>query len=400
MKKQILFMMFLSLAFVFAGINEVLGQSPASTIAPQELIGCDDYPLHPRPGIPYAYRVDNTENDPSNADDLRYFWWATKNPNFVDTVNVAEAQFNPDTLNKYNVGFPGELLDASSNYGVVSADASADSVVITWSAEILAATQWQANNGTDYLNASPTNKTPTFVAVMAAGTCTNNLQVFELNPTPAFTVDISVIDPDVGTAEAYGDTLSDCVDIVRAAVYNGSTIDMDYGTDTLYFEVIAANFVDKWVPTFQATAGLAGDQDFDIGWAYTLTDAVDGNFIETEVTGQALNTSITANDSIYTNLTNTVDGVSIFVRIVIHNNTYPSLISQTFTLAVDGVDSTSQWDLVNEDCTDPDAADQNDLASYTITPRPDIHDAPGETFTDDDESGNLPDEQIEKNDSN
>lgn len=110
MKKQIFILTFLSLAFVFASVNEVIGQAPASTRLPQELVGCDDYPLHPRPGIPYAYRVGNTVNDPTNQDPIRYFWWATKNPNFVDTVNVATAQFNPDTLNSATKKTPNFLI--------------------------------------------------------------------------------------------------------------------------------------------------------------------------------------------------------------------------------------------------------------------------------------------------
>lgn len=382
---------------MFAGTMKSFGQVGAqpSTRAPQELIGCDDYPLHPKAGIPYAYRVGNEANDPSNADgNISYLWWATKNPNFVDTVGVATANFNPDTLNKYNIA-SGELIATSSNYGAVG---NLDSVVITWSPEILAATEYRGSNGSDYLSASYSNPTPTFVAVMATGTCTNNIQVFELNPLPSFTVDIAGIEPGATPAAAeYGDTLTQCVDIVRKALYNGTTIDMDYGTDTMYFEVIAANFVDKWMPHFTHMGGLNGDQTFDIAWAYAMDGFATPIY---EQSGLASGAIITGGDSIYTNEPNTVDGVSIFVRIVIHNNTYasvdPALAAQVFSIAVDGQDATTQWDLVNETCVDPDAIDRNDLAYHRITPRPNVKDAPGENETIDDES-NEPNEQILKN---
>ena len=202
------------------------------------------------------------------------------------------------------------------------------------------------------------------------------------------------------------DTATQCVDIVRSAVYNSGTIDMDYGTDTLYFEVVAANFATFWYPTFQATTGsLAGDQTWDIGWAYTKPDAISGNFIEPERTGLTDAASFTAADSIYTNETTTVGGVSIYVRVVIHNNTYPTLTTSLFGLAVDGQDATDQWDLVNDltasNCSDPTKADQNDIGYYNITPRPDIDDLDPTNATYDDESTTpgTPNEQIHKNDS-
>src|SRR5690554_1913658 len=77
MKKQILFMTFLSLAFMFAGVNKVFAQpyTPPHTNDPAVLGGAaeyvpaiplncfeDDSPLNPIPGKTYTYGIkDGTE---------------------------------------------------------------------------------------------------------------------------------------------------------------------------------------------------------------------------------------------------------------------------------------------------------------------------------------------------
>ncbi len=48
---------------------------------------------------------------------------------------------------------------------------------------------------------------------------------------------------------------------------------MDYGTNTFYYEVAAANFVLDWTPTFQIISGLNTTQTAVISIYSTLADA-------------------------------------------------------------------------------------------------------------------------------
>lgn len=384
MKKQILILTFF-VAALLAGTSNVFAQEypvGPSTVLPAPMTSCTDSALHPIPGISYTYEVTTTTGDPVPADG--YIWWVTKNPNFIDSVAASPTFGLPDTTSMLNVQ-DGELISASSPYGIAATGAGS-SIDITWSPDILAATDYQGDV-TNWQTATALAPTPTFVAVTAWGDCTNNLEVYEINPKPAFTVDIANIDGN-GDAMGYGVDTSQCVSPVYSARYNNTTkeLDMNYGWDTLYFEVVAANFADNYLPQFYIEDGsILEDQTIDFGWAATLDSARNGLFIETEITdlttadigtGASADT-IRATTPISGIYGNTVNGVSIWVRAVIHNNTYEldgDDGPNAFTLTVDGQDATGQWDLVNATCVDPGAPDGNDQAVHNITPRPTIND--------------------------
>ena len=363
MKKQILFLAMITLAFIFAGTTKSFGQMRPSTLTPTPLTNCTPSPLNPMAGQLFTYSVENP-----NSVATGYTWWATKNPNFIDLTS-----FLSDTTSMLYVA-PGELISTGANYG--GFQAAGNTMDIEWTADILAATQYQ---GTPDINATPATPSPTFVVVQADGSCNNNLQVFELNPLPSFTLDIANIDPaDTANVLAYGTNASQCVDIVRSAIYSATVLTMDYGTDTLLFEVVAANYVQNWIPTFEAMGGLAGDQTAAIGWAYTKADALNGNFIdgEQDLTGAAVTgtTALAAASGVNTSL-----GTSIFVRIVIDNNTTESIAQSDFILAVDGVDANGQPDIDQTDATcTATLNDREDKATHEITPRPDISDTTGD----------------------
>lgn len=341
-----------TLALIFAGTNKGFGQMLPSSTVPQPGT-CVSLPLHPRAGVPYTYEVSNP-----NGLAEGYLWWVTKETSFISAAA-------PNLTNMLTVT-PGQLIAATPSYGVVGT--GNNTISITWSPEILANTEYTYGGSPE----------PTFVVVAANGDCNDNLQVYEINPTPSFTVDITNIDPATNLPVAYDAPVEQCVDEVQSATYDAGTgeINMDYGTNTLYFEVIAANFVTNWKPSFRVESGsLQGDQTAAIGWAYTLNAAQAGTFIDTEVTGLvdlgtaggATATALTADPTV----TNTATGVSIFVRVVITNNTFESIADNDFILSVDGYDSTDQWDLVNSDCSDP-GEDHIDQAAHTVTARPDI----------------------------
>lgn len=365
MKKQILFLAIFTLAVFLAGTTKSFGQLlPRTTPNYIDYLTCQgqSYPLHPMPGIPYTYRMDGASGE-EHAD--QWTWFATKDSVFINSsgLNIAT---------RLQVA-SGQLLNASTNYGT---SGSLDSVTITWTPEILANTLYEGV-------ASTTNfPSPTFVVGYATGeNCADNIEVYEINPIPAFVVDIANI-TETGVVLDWGIDTAECVDIVRAATYNSATdsLIMDYGTDTLYFEIVASNFVTSWTPYFQIMAGLTGSQTADIGVAISYANAQSGTWITgtTEQTGLQTTDSTSFGGIELTALDpdEVANGVSVFARVVIHNNTFESLSSQTFTLAVNGRDYSDQWDLEDDTCADPTTAvydTDNDLANQIIRPRPAIN---------------------------
>ena len=382
MKKQILFLAMFTMALIFAGTTNSYGQLlPRTTPAAIDTISCitNSLPLHPVPGVNYTYKMDGETGEEWTSN---WTWWATKDTSFINGSGL-------NTTNAYTTG-AGDLLNASAHY--LTSTLNADSVVIAWSPEVLALTKYQ-----DPFDPTGLVPSPTFVVAYAEGiNCADNIEVYEINPIPAFVVDIANITED-GVVLDWGVDTAQCVDIIRSAHYNDgtNTLMMDYGTDTLFFEVVASNFVTSWTPYFQIMAGLTDSQVADIGIATTLTNARAGTWITgtSEVTDLATGDSTSFGGVELTALTASEipNGVSVIVRVVIHNNTYESLISQTFTLAVDGRDLTDQWDLKEDDCSDPTAAsyDNIDEANQFIRPRPTIDGDPANFPNTTDDSGEI-----------
>ncbi len=371
MKKQILFLAMFTLALIFAGTTTAWGQllpgvTATTPIVPLTCVA-GSYPLHPYPGQSYTYMMDGTTGP---EDVIGWTWFATKDQSFISVVAGIPVLNTAGAL----AVTPGELLAAGTNYGV--AGSAIPSVDITWSPEILAGTQYQGTGAPG---------TPTFVVGYGKGTnCADNIQVFEINPVFNFQIDIANIDPVTDATLAWDAPTNQCVDPVQSAVYNTTSkeLDMDYGKDTLYFEVAAANFVNDFTPQFRLISGLVGVQTAEVGVATSLANATAGTFITGLTTnwtiadvgadwapGVAL-TAATPSDAIA--------GVSAYVRVIISNLTEESLADNVFSLAVDARDNANAgiWDMEDDDCPVPgtglDQADQVDLAEHTINPRPTI----------------------------
>ena len=238
--------------------------------------------------------------------------------------------------------------------------------------------------GSPGTTAAPTS---TFVVGYAKNDCTDNIKIWEIDPSPSFTVDIRVIDDATKDTLAYGDNSAEqCVDEVRAAKYNPTTWDIDYnyGWDTLYYEVVASNFVNEWVPTF-FIEGLDGSiQEARIDWYSSMATALaNGASIEgfdiaagSAATGSPATIQGTVPLTAGVGVTNTNDGVSLIVRVVITNHNYETLTASTIGLSVAGEDDLG-FDIDDDAlCTVPanatDAAD-DDETSRTITPRPTLN---------------------------
>jgi hypothetical protein len=205
-------------------------------------------------------------------------------------------------------------------------------------------------------------QSPTFVAVHYNGTaCADNLKVYELDPIKAFTVDIRNIKQDKSIL-AFDATTDQCIADVSSAKYVGGAMVYEYGVNTFYYEVIAANFTASWTPTFNFTPANAV-QTYVVEWTYDEPTLWGGATVWHPAT-----------DAVTTTQTNTSAGVSIYARVTVTNNNFEGTASTTVSLAVDGRNSVGDWDIVNDaaTCTPTAAADQNDVAVQTINPRPAI----------------------------
>jgi hypothetical protein len=147
----------------------------------------------------------------------------------------------------------------------------------------------------------------------------------------------------------------------------------NYGTQVLYFEVIAANFTNSWTPTF-TLAGLGNGQTAVIEWDYNKTFSSGAAGAPYAVTSGAASAS-----PVVTSLTSTTTGVSIYVRVTVSNNTFQGITAVPITMTVDGINSVGQWDIENNTlvsagplCNPTTGADNMDVATQTIMPRPAI----------------------------
>lgn len=342
MKKQLLV-----LAMVALGTSMTVSAQSVPGSAPRP-ISCTDDPLHPIAGRPYTYTASSTQAG-------NWTFWATKDPNFI--VTDATSGVTTNNLGSRLLTTPvapattPDLIATSANYATAAAT---DNVQITWSDAILSGT------GTG------PGQTPTFIAALKDGTCVNNFNAWQLLPINAFTVDILNLEntskAPIGTGQAvYTATEGQCFDAVRSAKWVTDKIEYNFGKNVLYFEVVAANFTNSWTPTFTLT-GLNAAQTAVIEWDYTNA-----------FTAPKTVTSGTAGaDKVVTTETNTANGVSIFVRVTVSNNTFEGLAATNISLAVDGQNSVGLWDVVNATCTATTAADQADLAMQTLDPRPNV----------------------------
>lgn len=377
-------MAFVTLALIFAGTNNVFGQTllPGVTaptrvpLQPITIIDCETnaLPLHPVPGIPFTYNMTNG----TGATSANWTWYATKDNNFITAGT-------PPVLNlatQLTVA-SGALITTgmSTNYGIDNrggTNVAENSVTINWSAATLA--------GTDY-QGLPGPGTPTFVVGYSEGLagCSDNLQVFEINPMPNFTIDIAAIDAAGATLGWDINTEEQCVDEVQSATYAAGNITVDYGLNTIYYEVAAKNFVNNFAPSFMIMGGLLTAQTATISIYESYADATtstDVLWTSAAIAVAGMNTLIPTNtDLTAVNQPDVAVGVSFFVKVVIDNNTEESLADNPFILAVDAQDNvdgttglptaSSIWDMENADCpTLADAADQIDQSTITITPRP------------------------------
>ncbi len=332
--------------------------SAFAQLAPQpvECIDLDD-PLKPVPGNPYTYEV----NVPTPPGAKTYHWFVTQDINFINA-----GVLTPD---RETIGGP-ILAAGSGHYDTPTLDAS--SLSLTWKSFVLNPDEYV------FVVIQVTNVDP------ANGCETENLKVYRIEPAHAFTLDIANVGADGSIQDGYGqDALETCMSDIESATYNpvDDNVIYDFGQNTLYFAVAAANFSGQYQLGIQFD-GLIDSQTADISWGYSFATAGD-NVVETAIPSGTPYENDAAGIVEAQDASGNVgaDGETIYIMVVIYHDNFEGIEAVDYELAVEGVlhDGTSvipgdYADIHHQSC---EQNPYDDIAYQTIAPRPDIQDATG-----------------------
>lgn len=305
MKKQ-LFILFLAI-FAIGFSTTVKGQD----IVPRtlECIDLDD-PLNVVPGQPYTYEVDV----PTPTGAKTYHWFVTQDINMISAGGVIA------TIQ--TVG--GPILAAGSGEYNDNTN-TVDEVTLTFKSFTLAANQY------------------VFVGILventdADGCVTNNFKVYRILPVHAFSLDIANVESD-GTVLGldFGANIDNCLSEVISATYDPveDAIDYDFGSNTFYYQVAAANFSGNWQLSARL-AGLTSSQTAEITWGYSFATADDNviaaaGAVDGDFTSSTLVAAQHASGSVGS------AGEFIYIRMVItHGNLFEGIALTQYSLAVNG----------------------------------------------------------------
>jgi hypothetical protein len=359
MKKQILLLI---VALIAISFSTAYGQS----LAPRAITCLTSDALHPVAGQPYNYVVDV----PNPAGTKEYTWFVTQDQHFI----------NAGFLTASRETILGNLL-AATGTGYNDVSNGSNTLSLTWKSFAY----------------DPT--APVFVVIQVkndagGGACvTQNMKVYKIQPQNAFTLDIanlqSAATPNLaGTLVAgYGANLDKCIHDIVDAAYDANApegVIYDYGTDYMFYEVVAANFTGSWKPSFTLT-GVDPNETVTVEWA---TDKV-----FTTPHALTLAAGVWSSADVYTAVAagGAVGplGESIFVRVTLDHSTttnYQGLADEAVVLAVDGLTNLSAIPaqqlgdihyeagatLPAQACPWVDAF-ANDIATQTLKPRPTIN---------------------------
>jgi len=349
MKKQV----FLTLIATFAiGIVTTYGQ-----LTPRSITCLPADALHPIAGTPYTYEV----TVPTPPGTKTYLWRVTQDQTFITNKVLVATPEIPGTS--------AFLAAAGANYNVGTVDGT--SIVLTWNSFVY----------------DPAN--PVFVIINVVndnGTCSpNNMKVYKIQPINAFTLDIANLDRNKVLQAGYGTNIDRCISDIVSANYDATApegVVYDFGADTLYYEVSAANWSDAWLPSVMIS-GLDPEQTVaEVVWSTSTTFA----------TTHAMNLAAgvyTSADNVVPSSGTTVGaaGESIFVRVVIDHsngaNNFEGLTATQIALAVDGITLLTATPPIGDVHYDNGPNNPpcpnlvvdgftNDIAYQTITPRPNV----------------------------
>ncbi len=323
----ILFTLFLTCATLLSA-QELTGTVSCPSARSISITCLSNDALHPMPGSPYTYSV----NIPAINGTKTFKWIVTQEQSFL-TDGILNLT-NAESAGGMHIATAGTELNSSTAAGI------GETIDITWKS----------------FTHDPAK--PVFVVIYVEnsdGCTTQNLNVFQIEPHQAFTLDIANLKVD-GTVSAYGDQLESCVANIASAKYDAAAaggIVYDYGTDYIFYVVNAAGFTGSWQPDFQLT-GISGTQTAITEWAYADTPGI-WNQPSIAVNAKAVSGTVDAT------------GECIIVRVTLKHNAEEVLAALNISMAVDGTSNTLP-DINHTDCL----ADgfSNDVAIHILKPRP------------------------------
>ena len=335
MKKHFLFSTMFALTAALS-----YGQTVATTGSTPTAVSCQDNELNPIIGKEYTYKGTGTPTGGT------YQIFATNNANFINngTLNSGGAYTTTNGL-----------LKAGTGYNV-------------------------NNNGTGEvkLSWSSAAANPSFVVVQYKqnGTCTtDNLKVYKIEPKNAFIIEIRNMKKGTGnnfTTEALNTNIDVCSANIQSATYNGTKMVYNYGSQSFYYELIAANYDKDFTPKVKID-GLQTGQTAKLKWGYSKTT------MNTEIASVTNNTEVTLPKIIADTAIEPSKGVSIYLELVVENGSYEGTTDKNITLSVDATSGTKNFKNVKRtDCSDE--ADFADKAIQVLKARPAISPNTGVNF--------------------
>jgi hypothetical protein len=351
MKKQILILVLAIFAFGFQQVS-------AQYLLPTPLGDCIDLedPLNVAPGHEYTYTV----NVPTPPGPHSFHWFVTQDTEFILNGGLVA---DPEII-----GTSVILASGETHYNTPTT--GADSIKLTWNSFIL--------NPDQYVFVG--------IFVVDESGCSNNLKVYRIRPLHAFTLDLANVDNTGAPASVAIDGFEQCVSEIESAVFDPTYLDdggivYNYGRDSLYYVVAAANFSTGYQLQY-IFAGLQGatpdgslPQTASIAWSYTMAG------VETAtaqpITDGAIGTLgiVQAQDAPVG-----ADGEMVYIKVLILHNHYELTTDTPYSFAIDGVltdatgivlDPDLYADLHHGDC-DFDGFD-NDVTTQVLNARPTIN---------------------------
>ncbi len=337
MKKHFLFSTMFALTTALS-----YGQATTATTgtAPTP-VTCTDDALHPIIGKEYSYKGTGT---PAGG---TYHIFATNSTNFIQNGAL-------NTTGAYTA--TNGLLKAGTGYNVNTN--STGETKLSWSGAA-------AN--------------PSFVVIQYKqnGTCTtDNLKVYKIEPKNAFIIEIRNMKKGTGnnfTTEALNTNIDVCSANIQSATYNGTKMVYNYGSQSFYYELIAANYDKDFTPKVKID-GLQTGQTAKLKWGYSKTT------MNTEIASVTNNTEVTLPKIIADTAIEPSKGVSIYLELVVENGSYEGTTDKNITLSVDATSGTKNFKNVKRaDCSDE--ADFADKAIQVLKARPAINPNSGTFIT-------------------
>ncbi len=328
-------MMFLSLAFVFAGVNKSYGQ-------------CEEGPLNPTPGVEYDYSVEIGTGTGYDGDG-EFLWYITKSTDLLMGIIDEGTLFNANAATPYNT-----TTDAGST------------ISLTWTSAAI------TDGGPFYLVLKYTEANAN-----ADPTCSaENLKAWEIKPVNTFLLALDPASLGATNYEIDADA-NDCAAPITSATVNTGNDPIDvtiiYGQNELYFIATASGIQGTWRPHIQIPALNPTQAYVSADWTADMTGSGGWVSFGAAADGTSQNL-VSASDATVTDATN---GTPILIRIVLANNQWQTLADQSIGIALDGF--LDHDDNTISDIIGGEGADACDLldpwertATYTILARPTI----------------------------